>query len=100
MTLMKNFLSLQANQFAVLVQVEEDEKNGDISFTVMPVESEQLDISEPTKYFLRDLVRAMCAVSTMPEEQIMAMVAVYFDNFEDFTEEYDAHNVVPFPTKH
>ena len=100
MTRMKNFLSLQANQLAVLIQVEEDEKNGDISFSVMPVESDVLDVSDPTKHFLRDLVRAMCAVSSMPEDQIMAMVAAYFELFQDFSDEFDDENIIPFPTKH
>lgn len=94
----KNSLNLESNQLAVVIDVTmlEDDENAD--FTIMPFEAENLDAPEHVKFFLRDLMRAMCACAVLPEGDLEALVQSYYANFIDFG---DDDNIIPFPhTKH
>ena len=93
----KNFINLQPNQLAVIIDVELLADREDVNFTVMPFEADDLDAPEHVQYFLRDLMRAMCAVAALPDGDLEDLVKKYYTTFIDYG---DDDNIIPFPTKH
>jgi len=94
----KNLLNLQPNQLAIVIDVELIADEEDVSFTVMPIEADGLDVPEHVQYFLRDMMRAMCAVASLPDGDLEDLVRQYYATFTDYGE--DDENIIPFPTKH
>jgi|TARA_R100000322_G_scaffold113194_1_gene72615 hypothetical protein len=94
----RNLINLQPNQLAVIIDVELLEDREDVNFSVMPVEADDLEAPDHVKFFLRDMMRAMCAVAALPDGDLEDLVRKYYATFIDYGDDDD--NIIPFPTKH
>ena len=94
----------------ILIKIRsENSSDGTVEFDLYPLvhKNKGMLTKDDT---LTDILKAMCAVATLPPEDLDMLLERYYDNFEDmerkrkeeWLEKYKDEVVVPFPsvTKH
>ena len=108
----RDYIQLSEDEMCILIKIKgENPDDGSVEFDLYPlVHKDTSALSKDGHDTLTDILKAMCAVATLPPEDLDMLLERYYDNFEDmerkrkeeWLEKYKDEVVVPFPsvTKH
>ena len=101
----KNRLNLQPNELCVLIKIMSvDPETKQIYFEVLPIISDSMPkVSDTALDTVTDIMKAMCAVSSLDPPALDALLEIYYDQFEDMEKMRGGKDmedvIIPFPVK-